>query len=587
MTTWLRAIGVAIAVLALIDPASSVSRQLPLEVLIYAGDPALADIRERLERAVSKDIELIDSGDPAAIVAIGPVPDAVADEMIAREVPISWIAVDAPDVSIVRAPESVAMISGQVLELPVVLEGRNVQGRSSTVTLEDRDVEVARVTHLWDSSNRASVVLSYPVTPKTSAVRVRSLPLDTERVTSNNSADVQIAQRTRALQVAVFEPRPSWAAGFVRRALESDPMFQIAADLRLSRDVHARIGDPPRIDPRPLTPFDVVVVGAPEELRAGEVRALETFAETRGGAVVIVPDRAPSGPILELMPSVVRAQSAMVERRLPRPIALRPGGLITSEVVLLENVAARLPPGHNGPPARTKRTEGEETVAAMPDGTPVVRWWPIGDGRVVFSGALDAWRYRGDRAQAFTAFWRRTIAEAALAAPRAIEVTVVPATIGPHQRGAVTVRLRRTEFPPSATGAGVAAELVASDGAARAIRLWPLAEAGVFEGAFDAPAEGRSIVRVITDDGASAEAVLEVDEDVSRRPWRYVREIVDLTGGVVATTADLQPVFRHLEQLPRPPTSATIHPMRSPWWMVPFAAALCGEWALRRRRGLA
>ena len=29
------------------------------------------------------------------------------------------------------------------------------------------------------------------------------------------------------------------------------------------------------------------------------------------------------------------------------------------------------------------------------------------------------------------------------------------------------------------------------------------------------------------------------------------------------------------------------HPMRSPWWIVPFALALAAEWWMRRRRGLA
>jgi len=27
------------------------------------------------------------------------------------------------------------------------------------------------------------------------------------------------------------------------------------------------------------------------------------------------------------------------------------------------------------------------------------------------------------------------------------------------------------------------------------------------------------------------------------------------------------------------------HPMRSPWWALPFAALLCAEWAVRRKRG--
>ena len=29
-----------------------------------------------------------------------------------------------------------------------------------------------------------------------------------------------------------------------------------------------------------------------------------------------------------------------------------------------------------------------------------------------------------------------------------------------------------------------------------------------------------------------------------------------------------------------------LQPMRSPWWAVPFAAMLCLEWAVRRKRGL-
>jgi hypothetical protein len=34
-----------------------------------------------------------------------------------------------------------------------------------------------------------------------------------------------------------------------------------------------------------------------------------------------------------------------------------------------------------------------------------------------------------------------------------------------------------------------------------------------------------------------------------------------------------------------PAERRVIHPMRSPWWIVPFGLALGGEWWLRRRRG--
>jgi hypothetical protein len=35
------------------------------------------------------------------------------------------------------------------------------------------------------------------------------------------------------------------------------------------------------------------------------------------------------------------------------------------------------------------------------------------------------------------------------------------------------------------------------------------------------------------------------------------------------------------------PRLETWNPMRSAWWIVPFALALSGEWWLRRRRGSA
>jgi hypothetical protein len=35
-----------------------------------------------------------------------------------------------------------------------------------------------------------------------------------------------------------------------------------------------------------------------------------------------------------------------------------------------------------------------------------------------------------------------------------------------------------------------------------------------------------------------------------------------------------------------PPVPIVRRPMRSVWWMLPFAACLSAEWWLRRRRGL-
>jgi hypothetical protein len=59
------------------------------------------------------------------------------------------------------------------------------------------------------------------------------------------------------------------------------------------------------------------------------------------------------------------------------------------------------------------------------------------------------------------------------------------------------------------------------------------------------------------------------------------------TGGAVVTDEHVAPVVqawldaRGPERRPE-----TRHPMRSWWWLFPFAGCLAGEWWLRRRAGL-
>ena len=126
----------------------------------------------------------------------------------------------------------------------------------------------------------------------------------------------------------MIEPRPSWPAGFVRRELENDPAFRVASILRTSTDVATRAGESPRaVTLDQLLPFEVVIAGAPEELRAAEVDALRRFAELRGGTVVLLPDRRPSGAYAELLPGTA------AEQLLAEPRLLEPAGIPASEIV--------------------------------------------------------------------------------------------------------------------------------------------------------------------------------------------------------------------------------------------------------------
>jgi hypothetical protein len=163
--------------------------------------------------------------------------------------------------------------------------------------------------------------------------------------------------------------------------------------------------------------------------------------------------------------------------------------------------------------------------------------------------------------------------------------------VRPREKARLTVRLRRTEFTPSTsegrTLPAVAADLVTVTGRTDMIRLWPTLEAGVFEGDVVADDAGLHNVRVRTDGGASADTSLIVDANSPAPPGDgfALESVPELTGGVTAEADNLDPLVQHLARIPASRRDVVVYPLRSGWWMAPFALALCGEWALRRRRG--
>ena len=121
--------------------------------------------------------------------------------------------------------------------------------------------------------------------------------------------------------------------------------------------------------------------------------------------------------------------------------------------------------------------------------------------------------------------------------------------------------------------------------------MWPAAEIGVYEGRFEAPGEGFYDVRISTNANAFSDTTLVVKQDAAKPPQRAdglaIQPLVArATGGVAVSSRDLSPLVAHIRALARPVSEGTIHPMRSAWWIVPFACALCAEWGIRRKRGL-
>ncbi len=495
------------------------------------------------------------------------------------DVPVSVVSVEprGRNVRVLEARAAPAVLAGQRAVVSVDLEATGMRGETTVVTLERDGVELARATLPWTADHaRGTVALACVLAEAGLApLRVRAHVSSGESSDADNVLDLGLRAVDRTLRVLAWAARPSWTLAFVRRALESDTAFSVSSVTASSRGIGTRSGlAPARLTARALAPFDVAIVGAPEDLDRREVEALDAFVSLRGGAVVFLPDRLPSGPYRTLVPAV-RFEEVLLDR----PAAVSAGG--GAEFQASEFA---LPAGGGA---------GGHSVAALVQGArtrPVVVAWPRGNGQVVFSGALDGWRSRGAEGQGFTRFWPALVAGLALMAPPPLSVSVDPPYAAPGDPVTVAARYRATELVPAAGGVrvpAVRAEIVSSDGRSTPLRLWPSSVPGVYEGSVVAPAPGQFDVRVSGAGGRAADAPLLVVAGARARRLAPAPEwVAGATGGAVGHASDTTAVEANLRARLRPREPVDLYPMRSGWWIVPFAAALCGEWALRRRKGL-
>jgi hypothetical protein len=221
---------------------------------------------------------------------------------------------------------------------------------------------------------------------------------------------------------------------------------------------------------------------------------------------------------------------------------------------------------------------------------PIVWSVPVGAGRLVVSGAVDAWQFRGD-SSGFNGFWTTLLASLASDAPSAISIELSRRALRPGETTLGRVVIRSPMLSNAATRAATVGAALVSGGDSTAVRLWPEPTPGVFSGSIVAPRQPGTYWLVVwtdTDRGDSPIVVHAGAPSPIREDREVLQSFVSSRGGsVVAEDA--------LDDLPGRLSSAiqlvsrveTWHPMRAPWWIVPFALLLGTEWWARRRCGLA
>jgi hypothetical protein len=577
----LRWVAIAIAVAAVWDPAVRASRPQgpPIDTTTAVAQrraPSAERIQQELRRKLDEaGFRVNSSAPPVAHLLVADRPPARID----TDVPVWGIDLSehrVPNVSILRASATPGR-PGESAEVRIVVSGAGVKGSTTELRVEQHGIVLANDRHVWDAPQETWTISLHVVPPTQDALSlvIRAVALPGERNVDDNEMDVGVASQRPPVRVLAYDANVTWGSAFVRRSLEGEPAFALSGLQRASEGIATHAGaPPPGLSAAAITAYDVIVVGGPEDLAARDVDVLRWFVDERGGVVVFIPQRRPSGPYARLLPD-----SAIDERMLEQPIALDTLGgeqLRASELLVTRSLPL---------PARPLATLGPQAEA-------VVFALRRGNGGIIFSGAMDAWRSRGSDQEAFARFWRRVLSEAAATVPPRVRVEVEPAVARVGDTVKIRAWLRGTELQESGaalTSGRVEARAIGpAQHVDEVVRLWPGDDPGFFEGEWTVPAVGDYDLAVSRGD-ARGDARVSALADVKKgadADSDALGLLVRTTGGATVSPDRLGDLIATLEARYAPqPQDVRVHPMRSPWWMLPFALALTGEWGWRRLKG--
>lgn len=550
-TRVLRAVAIAIAVAALVDPAFTRGVPQRERLTIVTMDPDDVVHAERLQRVLAADHTVsIHEADPASLAAACPSSGGcivVSRGAVPRRLTAGARIVGALQVTDEEGPPVIRRV-----DLPRTVHRDAAASMRVRLTRPVPRVEVLDGDVVVGSAEPGeSLDVDIAWVPLAEGARALGVVAGDDRV------DIGVVVDTSPAPVFVYEPEPTWMGTFVRRALDDDPRFTVAGRTRVAPPVTVTRGGAGPVSAAAIGDAGVIVVTAPQRLQASDVELLDRFVTHRGGSLIVIADQRPAGAVLRLLPRVAGQQRDAE----PRDVGL----LRVREWLTFDG----------GP--------GIVTVAALGD-DPVVVSRSVGRGRVIVSGALDSWRFR-DASSDFNTFWAALVWDAAAAAGQPLHVRIEHALARPGEPLRIEAELQTIEPAPTDLSAS---GVMTCEGQREPVRLWPGGRAGRFEGVMRPRGAGCQVTMDVN--GTTVTVPLAVRDRVERgQPHEdALAAAVEAHGGIVAASgeSERQLVARARALLPPDHVQRATRPMRSPFWVVLFAGCLSSEWWLRRRAGL-
>ena len=576
---------IAIVVMAIIDPAFSVMRYDAATVSVVQGPREVDSVTATQVRRALQDVVRVVDAPFAAADAIVYVGRSSTAQLEHGSAPLFVIEPPA-SVSLrsVRLPTRLFVDGRNPVEAPV--EGLPA-GNSATALLRISGVAVDRLDAHGSFDSTANLALG--VIPLEPGVQNLRLEL-TARTAEPAVVDMTALARENRWKALMYEPRPSWASTFVRRALEQDTRITVVSRTMTSRGISRAAGVPPaRLDQiAALVPYDVIIVGSPDALTPTERSALEQFMRARGGSVVMLLDQQPTGSLVDLITPTTGWEHLTLSAAAPIHVMESESSTVVSgaeftwpsTLPLSADVLALVTlPAQKTKPART---------------VPAIWSVPLGGGRLFVSGATDSWKTRAVRGTQFAQFWQGLVGRAAAQALPPIRLTLTPSAVRPGDPVQVRIEDRAAILatPTIPVRAQISAEWQSADGKhGEGLALYPTVRRGVVAGTFRAPANSGNLVVRANSAGNSDSAALGVapsNRTASGDDVGLLRRLAASTGGESLTEREIGRLPGRLARVMQSKAHrGDSHPMRSPWWIVPLALLLAFEWWSRRRSGLA
>ena len=280
-------------------------------------------------------------------------------------------------------------------------------------TLERKDVTMLL------SGQPVTVTFTFvPEAPGRSAFQVRVPAQEGERDATNNQADVAVNVDERKIRVLLIDGEPRWEFRFLRNVLERDPAVTLTVCL-LRPGIGPITGEgylaELPTENKGLSAYDLVILGdVPRDKMPDEfLKALSDMVRQRSGSLIVVAGRhehyrrladTPAALILPVMLEDGRAAVGAKTTEPFRPELTQDGltGLVTRLAAGTEendSVWSRLPriqwsagvgglaPGASALLVHPYRLAGTEKM-------PLLAVHRVGEGKVMFLGIEETWRWR-------------------------------------------------------------------------------------------------------------------------------------------------------------------------------------------------